>query len=234
MIGFIVHCFTITVDHNISQFQILVNDVYRMRNLSLLPESRTGLYYFLNWVWVILRPTFCRPACLGINHPFGTYGQVFISVLHLRVCCRGALPLTRRRACRLQWLLALAIAVIFGSESRSTGGHILLSQILDFIFVVSYDLQGYGGGIRPRISTGFCPLLELKETESESYVTTDGQPASLSWNEAPIWGLRPDLYYLCDSYGLFLVGRLLWRDCQRNLSRVQVPWDLRPYFTVSD
>jgi hypothetical protein len=22
--------------------------------------------------------------------------------------------------------------------------------------------------------------------------------------------------------------------CQRNLSRVQVPWDLRPYFTVSD
>jgi hypothetical protein len=45
--------------------------------------------------------------------------------------------------------------------------------------------------------------------ESESYVTTDGQPASLSWNKAPIWGLRPGLYYLCDSYGLVLVGRLL-------------------------
>jgi hypothetical protein len=30
--------------------------------------------------------------------------------------------------------------------------------------------------------------------ESESYVTTDGQPASLSWNKAPIWGLRPDFY----------------------------------------
>jgi hypothetical protein len=26
--------------------------------------------------------------------------------------------------------------------------------------------------------------------ESESYVTTDGQSASLSWNKAPIWGLR--------------------------------------------
>jgi hypothetical protein len=24
------------------------------------------------------------------------------------------------------------------------------------------------------------------ESESESYVTTDGQPASLSWNKAPI------------------------------------------------
>jgi hypothetical protein len=31
---------------------------------------------------------------------------------------------------------------------------------------------------------------------SQSYVTTDGQPASLSWNKAPIWGLRPDLDYL--------------------------------------
>jgi hypothetical protein len=48
--------------------------------------------------------------------------------------------------------------------------------------------------------------------ESESYVTTDGQPASLSWNKAPIWGLRPDLYYLCDSDGLVLVGRPLWRE----------------------
>jgi hypothetical protein len=26
------------------------------------------------------------------------------------------------------------------------------------------------------------------------YVTIDGQPASLSWNKAPIRGLRPDLY----------------------------------------
>jgi hypothetical protein len=27
------------------------------------------------------------------------------------------------------------------------------------------------------------------ESESESYVTTDGQSASLSWYKAPIWGL---------------------------------------------
>jgi hypothetical protein len=42
--------------------------------------------------------------------------------------------------------------------------------------------------------------------------TTDGQPASLSWNKAHIWGLRPDFYYLCDSYGIVLVGRPLWRE----------------------
>jgi hypothetical protein len=46
----------------------------------------------------------------------------------------------------------------------------------------------------------------------ESYVTTDGQPASLSWNKAPIWGLRPDLYYLYDSCGFVDLERPLWRE----------------------
>jgi hypothetical protein len=30
---------------------------------------------------------------------------------------------------------------------------------------------------------------------SLSYVTPDGQSVSLSWCQAPIWGLRPDFYY---------------------------------------
>jgi hypothetical protein len=32
-------------------------------------------------------------------------------------------------------------------------------------------------------------------SQSQSYIKTDDQPASLSWNKAPIWGLRPDFYY---------------------------------------
>jgi hypothetical protein len=32
--------------------------------------------------------------------------------------------------------------------------------------------------------------------ESESYVTTDGQSASLSWYKAPIRGLRPDFFFV--------------------------------------
>jgi hypothetical protein len=48
--------------------------------------------------------------------------------------------------------------------------------------------------------------------ESESYITTDGQPASLSWNKVPIWGLRPDLYYCYDSCGFVDIGRPLWRE----------------------
>jgi hypothetical protein len=39
-------------------------------------------------------------------------------------------------------------------------------------------------------------------SESESYVTTDEQSASLSWNKAPIWGLRPDIYYCQKVAGL--------------------------------
>jgi hypothetical protein len=88
---------------------------------------------------------------------------------------------TRVRVCRLQLLLALASAVILGSESRGTHDDILLSQFQDSpdlegqvpvfispgnrvaqlysqvfgsLFVASYDSQGYGGGIRTRLHAG--------------------------------------------------------------------------------
>jgi hypothetical protein len=47
---------------------------------------------------------------------------------------------------------------------------------------------------------------EKSWVEFEFYVTTDGKPASLSWYKAPIWGLRPDLYYSYDNYGFFSCG----------------------------
>jgi hypothetical protein len=40
---------------------------------------------------------------------------------------------------------------------------------------------------------------------SQSYITTDGQPANLSWKKALIWGLRPDL-----DYCLTVAGLLIW------------------------
>jgi hypothetical protein len=80
----------------------------------------------------------------------------------------------------------------------------------------------------------------VSESESESYVTTDGQSASLSWDRASIWGLRCQI----------IAGLLMWGALsdertglsftiaavprQRSHSRVRVPWDSRPYFTVSD
>jgi hypothetical protein len=50
-----------------------------------------------------------------------------------------------------------------------------------------------------------CTYINPLKTESESYVITDGQKASLSWNKAPIWGLRPE-FYCCQK----VAGLLLW------------------------
>jgi hypothetical protein len=95
--------------------------------------------------------------------------------------------LTRGWVCCLQLLLVVASAVIHGSKSRGTHGHILLSQIGHFpnleshvpvfisprdrvaqlypqvqgsLFVASYDSQDYGGGIRPRLHMGLV-LMKL-------------------------------------------------------------------------
>jgi hypothetical protein len=80
----------------------------------------------------MLRPTVSRPVYLGIKHPSGTYDQIFISVRQLRVCWCGALSLKRGRVCRLQVLLVLASAVIFGSDFLGILDHLLLSHSRDF------------------------------------------------------------------------------------------------------
>jgi hypothetical protein len=77
---------------------------------------------------------------------------------------------------------------------------------------------------------------------TESYITTDGQSVSLLWNKAPIW----DQIFISHTVaGLFMWGALSDErtglsftttagPCQRTHSRVRVPWDSRPYSTVSD
>jgi hypothetical protein len=44
--------------------------------------------------------------------------------------------------------------------------------------------------------------------QSQSYVTTDGQSASLYWNKAPTWGLRPDFYSCQTVASLLMWGAL--------------------------
>jgi hypothetical protein len=57
-------------------------------------------------------------------------------------------------------------------------------------------------------SSRLPPLSDADTQYCQSYVTTNGQPASLSWNKAPIWGLRPDLNYYLTVAGLLIWGAL--------------------------
>jgi hypothetical protein len=47
-------------------------------------------------------------------------------------------------------------------------------------------------------------------SQSQSHVTTDDLSANLSWNKAPIWGLRPDFYYCQTIAGLLGLGFWLY------------------------
>jgi hypothetical protein len=77
------------------------------------------------------------------------------------------------RVCCLQLLLALASAFILGPESLGTRDHILLPQIRDFLFVASYDSQGCGGGIRPRLHMGKRRTPNQSQSQSETELLYD-------------------------------------------------------------
>jgi hypothetical protein len=95
--------------------------------------------------------------------PSGAHGQIFIAVWQLRSCFCGAPSLTRGRVCLLYMLLALVSAVFPGSSPLGLATIFYFLQFETSLFVTSYDSQGHGEGIRPRLHTGsLC-------TESESF-----------------------------------------------------------------
>jgi hypothetical protein len=74
------------------------------------------------------------------------------------------------------------------------------------------------------------------QSQSYEYITTDGQSASLSWNKAPICGLRPSFFYCRTSPVLLMWAALSDERAslpftiaaghrQRSHSRVRVPRD---------
>jgi hypothetical protein len=52
--------------------------------------------------------------------------------------------------------------------------------------------------------------MHMSSSESQSYITTNGQLASLSWCQAPIWRPRLDFYYCQTVAGLLMWGHPLW------------------------
>jgi hypothetical protein len=130
-------------------------------------------------VRVILRPTASRSrlASVLVSGPhLGPMTRLFIKVEHFRVSCCGAPCMTRGRVCNL----LVQFAITLRSKSHRTHDHILLSPSrlpqpggpgpriyipqeqggpdippgTGFLFVASYDSQGYGGGIPSCLYTG--------------------------------------------------------------------------------
>jgi hypothetical protein len=81
-------------------------------------------------------------------------------------------------------------------------------------------------------------FLWISPPQSDSYVATDGQSASLSQNKAPIWGLRPDFYYYQTVAGLLMWGALSNKRTGVSFTIAPGPRQRRSFsgshFTVSD
>jgi hypothetical protein len=73
--------------------------------------------------------------------------------------------------------------------------------------LVTASNNGYSSAsvVKSSVNGGFLPVELFFKSRSKIYVTTDGQSASLSWNKAPIWSLRPDFHY-CET----IAGLLIW------------------------
>jgi hypothetical protein len=120
-----------------------------------------------SWIWILRYDRrSAGQSVLEQSTHLGLTTRSLLLIWQLRVSWFGAPSLTRRRVCRLQFQLVLASAVILGSESRRTRGHILLSQIRDFPFRRLLRLAGS----RWRYSTppplprvGFVPTILLFE-----------------------------------------------------------------------
>jgi hypothetical protein len=117
-------------------------------------------------VKVTLRLTVSQSVSLGVEPHLGLMTRYLaITIWQLRSCFCGAPSLTRGRVCPLYMLLGIPNAVSLGSESLVLATIFYCLRFETSHFVASYDSQGHGEGILPRLHTGFCIHLETPVTQ---------------------------------------------------------------------
>jgi hypothetical protein len=110
---------------------------------------------------------------------------------------------------RIYWTLTLVTTNHYGcltelhtQKITVTTAHKVFSVFTSRCLVAAYkgersSSSGFPNSLRPQLPASRFSQLQLStdSTRSQSYLTTRGQSASLSWCQAPIWGPRPDFYY---------------------------------------
>jgi hypothetical protein len=118
-------------------------------------------------------------------------------------------------------VVLIILSRIRGCVTNNNGFWIWWSDLLDALITitVNYNISHIERLLNDVSLANALPIIShwcltlglvstLLEFESESYVTTDGESASVSSYKAPIWGLRPDFYYCQTAAGLLMSGAL--------------------------
>jgi hypothetical protein len=74
----------------------------------------------------------------------------------------------------------------------------------------------------PHLNSQLKCTQSQSQSQSQSYITTDGQTASVSSSNAPIWGLRQDIYYFQTVVGLLMWGALSDERTGLSFARITV------------
>jgi hypothetical protein len=106
---------------------------------------------------------------------------IYVNIVGFLLWCAF---LARGRICNLRSLLGLASAISLGSQSRGTRAHISLSQFWDSINLK--DQVRVFISARKGLTQLYPGRWARRPQQSQSYLTTDGQSASLSCDSLPI------------------------------------------------